>query len=269
MVLPKSLSLLTALAAALGCARGGSKAVDRSSGEIPSVCAARVAPGSMRIDGRLDESAWRQAGETGAFVDPGSGRPSSASKVNASARVAWDEASLYLAVVVEDRAPSSPFSREEVDPHLWERASAVEVMLQPGDPGDNRDYYELQVDINGAVWDTRFDDYNAPIERAQGLVRFGHQEWSSKVERAVEIDKAAGRYAVEIAWPWASIAGARAPVPPREGDLWRVNLYSFRDGQREAMAFSPILGQGNFHRASRWGRLRFAGSAANSACSAR
>jgi hypothetical protein len=269
MVLPKSLALLAALAAALGCARSGSKSVDRSSGEIPSVCAPRVAPGSMRIDGRLDESAWRQAGETGAFVDPGSGRPSSASKVNASARVAWDEASLYLAVVVEDRAPSSPFSRGEVDPHLWERASAVEVMLQPGDPGDNRDYYELQVDINGAVWDTRFDDYNAPIERAEGSVRFGHQEWSSKVQRAVEIDPTAGRYAVEIAWPWASIAGARAPVPPREGDVWRVNLYSFRDGQREAMAFSPILNQGNFHRASRWGRLRFAGSAANAACSAR
>jgi hypothetical protein len=47
---------------------------------------------------------------------------------------------------------------------------------------------------------------------------------------------------------------------PSQGDVWRVNLYSFRDGQRQALAWSPILGEGNFHRASRFGRLRFAAS---------
>lgn len=261
----KILTCLAAVALALGCARKAPAPVDRSSGEIAAVCAPRAAAGAIQVDGRLGEGVWSQAGETGAFVGPGDGRPWSASKVNASARVLWDEANLYLAVTVEDREPSSPFSRDEVDPHLWERASAVEVMLQPGDFGDNRDYFELQVDVNGAVWDTRFDDYNAPIVRSPEGTRFGRQEWSSKVQRAVEIDRARGRYTVELAWPFASVAGARAPVPPREGDVWRINLYSFRDGQREAMAFSPILGQGNFHRASRWGRLRFGGSSCGAA----
>jgi hypothetical protein len=36
-----------------------------------------------------------------------------------------------------------------------------------------------------------------------------------------------------------------------------MNLYSFRDGQADAMSWSPLLGQGNFHRSSRFGRLRF------------
>ncbi len=255
-----TLACLFGAALALGCARKGPPPVDRSGGEIPSVCAARAPAGAVRVDGRLGEGAWSLAGETFAFVGPGDGRPSKDSKVNASARVLWDEANLYLAVVVEDGEPTSPFARDEVDPHLWERASAVEVMLQPGDFGDNRDYFELQVDVNGAVWDTRFDDYNAPIVRAPEGTRFGHQEWDSKVQRAVEVDRAKGRYSVEIAWPWASLAGARVPVPPRLGDIWRINLYSFRDGQSEAMSFSPILGQGNFHRASRWGRLRFGGA---------
>ncbi|MCU1282490.1 MAG: hypothetical protein JWM53_6036, partial [bacterium] len=62
---------------------------------------------------------------------------------------------------------------------------------------------------------------------------------------------------VEVKLPWRAIAGARVAVPPRPGDVWRLNLYSFRDGQRHALAWSPLRGQGNFHRASRFGRVRF------------
>jgi hypothetical protein len=46
-------------------------------------------------------------------------------------------------------------------------------------------------------------------------------------------------------------------VPPRPGDTWRINLYSFRDGQRAALAWSPTLRRGNFHKASRFGRVVF------------
>lgn len=85
--------------------------------------------------------------------------------------------------------------------------------------------------------------------------RYGHQEWASGVERGVTIEP--GRWVVELALPFASLAPARTQLPPRPGDAWRANLYAFRDGQREASAWSPLLGQGNFHRAARWGRLRF------------
>jgi hypothetical protein len=34
-------------------------------------------------------------------------------------------------------------------------------------------------------------------------------------------------------------------------------LYSFRDGQSQALAWSPLRREGNFHRAKRFGRLRF------------
>jgi hypothetical protein len=36
-----------------------------------------------------------------------------------------------------------------------------------------------------------------------------------------------------------------------------MNFYSFRDGQRDSLAWSPIQGQGNFHRAARFGRVTF------------
>jgi hypothetical protein len=256
--------LLIALFAASACAKRSPlvfDGADRSGGALPSIVALRVGPGAISVDGKLDEAPWQRAASSGPFVDPGHGRPVPASPVNAHARLAWSAEHLYVALVVYDRDPAAPFGRDDVDPHLWERASAIELMLQPGDHGDNRAYYEVQVDTVGAVWDTRFDDYNQPITGAPGQRRFGHQDWRSGLRRAATVDRTAGSYAIELALPWRALApsiGTRARVPPSVGDAWRMNLYSFRDGQREALAWSPILGQGNFHRASRFGRLRFA-----------
>jgi len=181
------------------------------------------------------------------------------SPVQASAKVAWSASDLYFAFVVGDARPTSPFARDAVDPHLWERSSAVELMIQPGDPGDNRDYYEVQVDVGGAIWDTRFDDYNAPLGGGPDprTKTFGHQDWTSGTRRATAIHASGGNYAVEIAIPWSALSSGRTASPPRAGDTWRVNMYSFRDGQRESLAWSPILGEGNFHRASRFGRVTF------------
>lgn len=241
--------------AGLGCSRPetSSSGIDRSDGRVPEFVVPAVAAGSIRIDGRLDD--WPEAPSTGAFVSPGDGRPVSRSKVPASARLARDDTRLLLAVEVHDVEASSPFGRDEVDPHIWERASGVELMLQPGDGGDNRDYFEVQICAAGAVWDTRFDDYNQPVTGSGAARRYGHQEWQSGAERAVSVEP--GRWVVELALPFASLAPSRAALPPRPNDVWRANLYAFRDGQREASAWSPILGQGNFHRSTRWGRLRF------------
>lgn len=212
------------------------------------------APSPVTIDGKLDEAAWAGATPLGPFVDPGSGERAS-SPVEGFARVLWDDAKLYLGFVVRDRSPSSPFGRDSVDPHIWEKSSAVEIMIQPGDPGDNRDYYELQVDVQGAVFDTRWDDYNVPIGSAAGDKTFGHMDWSSKMERAVHVQDGSF-YSVEVAIPWTSFRPWRVAIPPKAGDVWRLDLYSFRDGQRQSLAWSPIRGQGNFHRSSRWGRVR-------------
>ncbi len=209
------------------------------------------------IDGKLDDAAWGSAARTAAFVHPGSGALVEASPVAAFARLSWDEDKLYVGVVVQDDSPTTAFPRDAQDPHLWERSSAVELMIQPGDPGDNREYYELQVDTEGAVFDTRWDDYNRPITGGpdEATKRFGHMEWSSGMERAAFVGK--GFYAIEFAIPWLTIASGRVAVPPKPGDTWRLNLYSFRDGQRQALSWSPIRGKGNFHKSSQWGRVRF------------
>jgi hypothetical protein len=253
---------LLALLAVAGCQRtdptwarpgaphSGDASIDGAPVGVPRAAAPPV------IDGALDDAAWLGAATLGPFVDPGMGGPASDSPVATFARITWDERALYLAFVVRDRHPISPFHREDVDPHVWGASSGIEMMLQPGDPGDNRDYYELQIDVAGAVFDSHFDDYNQPINGVGPTRTFGHQDWSSQVARAIKIVD--GRlYTVEVALPWAALAPARVPVPPRMGDIWRVNLYAFRDGQRHAVAWSPLRGQGNFHRSARFGRIRF------------
>lgn len=251
------LPLTLFIALSLGCGRSQQLGdeVDLSDGALPLLRVPR-APSPPTIDGKLDEPVWRTAARTPPFVQPRSGKPARGSAVPAALRVAYDDTHLFVAMEVLDAQASSPFLRDEEDPQLWSRASAIELMIAPGPFDDNRDYFELQIDVGGAVWDTRFDDYNAPITSLpDGGKRFGHQDWRSGVERATT--KSARGYVVELALPFASLRTRRVASAPKPGDIWRMNAYSFRDGQRDSLAWSPTLGQGNFHKASRFGKLHF------------
>ncbi len=230
--------------------------------EVPKLTAPKYGANTIKVDGKLDEKAWETAGFSGPFVGPGDGKTPSDHPVNGAAKVLWDDANLYVGFVVEDKEPASPFKATDKDPRIWEKSSAVELMIQPGNPGDNKDYFELQVDVNGAIFDTRWDDLNVPMAGGPEEEKkiFGHMDWSSNLKQAVVVDKNKKNYTVEIAIPWASFkARAGIAIPPKPGDVWRVNLYSFKDGQRAALAWSPLLGQGNFHKSSRFGEITFAG----------
>jgi hypothetical protein len=221
---------------------------------VPELAVTRVVEGTIRVDGDLSE--WASVAGTGPLVHPGDGRAVPDSPVAGDVKVAWDATGLHVAFSVSDARAESPFSETDVDPHLWEKASAVEIMLQPGDPGDNREYYEIQIDIHGAVWDTRFDDYNRPVTGEGAERQFGHQAWSAKLERKAVVTPGTG-YVLEATLPWASLSSTRTAIPPAAGSVWRANFYTFRDGQRQALAWSPLHRQGNFHRASRFGKLKF------------
>jgi hypothetical protein len=211
---------------------------------------------ARRAASELDEPAWEQAAKTGAFVGARSGRPQPG-PLQGEARVFWDDAFLYVAIDIKDETVRGGFPADATDPHLWERDTA-ELMLDP-DGADNRDYYELQINPQGLVFDSRFDDYNAPRGGPAGP--FGHQTWSSQVERAVKVrgtldddsDRDAG-YVVEARIPWASFDKATR-APPADGDGWKVNFYAMQDNA--GVAWSPILGEGNFHRVRHFGEITF------------
>lgn len=228
--------------------------------KIPELRVDRLAKGaSIKIDGKLDEEAWKTAANTGAFVNVKSGKRDPKSDVQGSAKLTWDEDALYIGFEVDDENVVGGFDKGTKDPHLWTK-DTVEIMIDPDGNGDNKDYYELQVNPQNLVFDSQFDDYNEPKGGPDGP--FGHQEWSSKLTSAVTIngtldkdgDKDKG-YTVEIKLPWKSLDKAKT-VPPEVGQRWRMNFYAMQNNG--GVAWAPIRGKGNFHKASQFGKILWA-----------
>jgi hypothetical protein len=226
---------------------------------VPELEIARLAKGAaVRIDGKLDDAAWKDAAVTPAFVNVTSGNPDDESPVQGNAKLLWDDKALYLGVSVKDEDVEGGFDKAAKDPHLWTK-DCVEIMIDPEGDGDNVDYYEIQINPQNLVFDSRFDAYNKPRVEPDGP--FGNQDWSAKLESAVDVqgtldngDDEDQGYSVEARIPWSSFDKAKA-VPPKPGDAWRMNLYAMHDNS--GVAWSPILGQGNFHRATRFARVRW------------
>jgi hypothetical protein len=236
---------------------GGGK--EKAEAKVPELRVDRLAKGQkIKIDGKLDEEAWKSAASTPNFVNVQTGEADPKSPVQGKAKLTWDEQNLYVAFEVKDIKLVGGFDKTAKDPHLWTK-DTVELMIDPDGNGDNKDYYEIQVGPQNLVFDSRFDDYNKPNGGKDGP--FGNQDWSAKLESAVVLDGTLDDedddkgYTVEIKIPWQSFDKAKA-VPPALGQTWRINLYAMQDNG--GVAWSPILGQGNFHKASRFGRILFA-----------
>lgn len=224
---------------------------------VPELRVDKLEKGTKIVpDGKLDEEAWKSAATTGAFVDVRSGMPNTAFPVKGSVKLLWDETNLYLGFEVTDTNVVGGFDKKEKDPHLWTK-DTVEIMVDPDGDGDNKDYYEIQVNPQGLVFDSQFDDYNSPKKDPDGP--FGHQDWEAKLKPGVVVDGTLDKtddtdkgYVVELAMPWKSFSKAKQ-TPPKIGDVWRMNFYAMQDNG--GVSWSSIRNQGNFHKASRFGKI--------------
>jgi hypothetical protein len=255
---PALLALLL-VAVVLGCS-SGEPTKGTSSVAVPFAAPTADVPfietADVVLDGALNEEAWAKAATVGPFVGARNGRPLPG-PLQGNAKLFWTDTHLYVAFEIQDDTVRGGFPDNAVDPHLWERDTA-ELMIDP-DGADNRDYYELQINPQGLVFDSRFDDYNQPKGGPAGP--FGHETWSSGVERRVLIhgsidddtDSDKG-YTIEARIPFASFDRAKRS-PPAAGDTWKVNLYAMQDNG--GVAWSPILGEGNFHTVRHFGQVTF------------
>ncbi|MDW8104841.1 MAG: carbohydrate-binding family 9-like protein [Armatimonadota bacterium] len=218
------------------------------------------------IDGKLDDDAWRDAAWTEDFVDiEGDVRPRP--RFRTRAKMLWDDQYFYVGAEMEE-------------PHVWatltQRDAIIfqdndfEVFIDPD--GDNHDYYEIEINALNTVWDLRL----AKPYRDGGLAI---SEWDIPgLKTAVHIDGTLNDprdtdrgWSVEIAIPWKPLAEyARCPVPPRDGDQWRVNfsrvewLVRVVEGRYEKVPNTPEdnwvwtpQGAIDMHRPERWGYVQF------------
>ncbi len=247
------------------------------SGQNPSPLTYTVVPASTppAIDGRLDDAAWSAAPWTADFVDiEGPSRP--APTYRTRVKMLWDSVYLYVAAELEE-------------PHVWatltERDAVIfhdndfEVFIDPD--GDTYEYYELEINALGTVWDlflTRpYREGGRAIDAwdIRGLVHGVHVDGTLNDPS----DRDRG-WSVELALPWSVLEEAASHRgPPHPGETWRINFSRVEwdthvEEGRYVKELDPETGRPlpehnwvwtpqweiNMHAPEHWGRVTFAGA---------
>ena len=220
----------------------------------------RKTPKPLKIDGKLDEAAWKAAPSTGLFVNTMNGE---GQKPDTQAKLLWDSQNLYIAFENVDSDIWGDLTAR--DSKLWTQ-EMVEVMVDAN--GDGKGYIELQVAPNGTIFDTYLPTYRK-YEDSLDPKRKPY-DWNSKMKAAVKVDGTLNKHddqdkgwTVEIALPMADVNGLDKDgikVPPALGDKWRANFFRMDSGKdpkvQTAMGWSAPL-VGDFHKLDRFGELVF------------
>lgn len=227
-----------------------------------------------KIDGLLDETAWRSAAWSDPFVDiEGSAKP--APSQTTRVKMIWDAEYFYIGA-------------ELAETHLWAtltqhdsvifRDNDFEVFIDPN--GDNHEYYELELNVLGTTWDLLLPrPYKDEGKAVNGWEIAG-------MKSAVHLDGTLNNpsdtdrgWSVELALPWKALGElARRPSPPGDGDQWRVNFsrvqwqltpkgksYEKVPGTKEANWVWSPQGVIDMHRPERWGYVQFSTGAPGTA----
>jgi hypothetical protein len=230
------------------------------------VCYRTATP--IRVDGRLDDAAWRTAPWTDDFVDiEGDAKPRPALRTRA--KMLWDDTYFYVGA-------------ELVEPHLWATLTAhdavifhdndFEVFIDPN--GDNHEYYEFEINALGTTWDLLlprpYKDGGKPVNSWEipGMKSAVHVDGT--LNDARDTDRA---WSVELAFPWTVLGElARRPSPPHDGDQWRVNFSRVEWSPLEVVGRAYRKGTNakdanwvwspqhvvDMHRPETWGYVQFA-----------
>lgn len=251
--------LAFAALAALAAGPAGAQPVPRS-----YVCYRTTRP--PRLNGSLDDAAWRAAPWSAAFVDiEGDGKP--APRFRTRMKMLWDDRYLYVGAELEE-------------PHVWatitERDAVIfhdndfEMFIDPD--GDAKDYAELEINALNTVWDLFLavpyrDGGHADNDWNIAGLRTGVQV-SGTLNDPADTDSG---WTVALAIPWASLEQAsHTRSAPQPGDRWRINYsrvewrtdvvdgtYRKVAGLREDNWVWSPQGVIDMHQPEHWGSVEF------------
>ncbi len=219
--------------------------------DLPRYTVYRVSS-PIRINARLDKLAWRDAPSAGEFTSLDRQNQGLEQTV---ARLLWDDENLYVSYLCHDRHISA-YVTERHGP--VSRDDCVEIFISPN-PEKVRNYYTFEINAIGTMLnqcrtDWRRGELNWDPEGVR--CRTSYQGINRKDE-----DPSDEHWIVELAIPFRNFSRDATRVPPRAGDLWRLNLN--RTGgitNKRASTWSPIpIGVRSFHVPEAFGWVRFAG----------
>ena len=183
-----------------------------------------------KIDGKLDDAAWKKAGDLGELVvyDKKT-KEKSLPKYPASVRIGYDSENLYLAYHCTEKDVGDLIgAAEERDGPVW-RGDAVEFAFLPD--MKSPDFVHLILGANKQVYDAFAGD----------------AAWTSRARFAIDKGGQEGPWAVEVAIPWPDLR-----VTPQSGKLYlgnvmRDNAYTRGSGWHADNVYStwyPIVAGG-------------------------
>ena len=216
---------------------------------------ARRSSQPLKIDGKLTEESWLQAGASNPFVDLVSGKPT---LYETTIKVLWDDQYLYVGYEVEEPNVKAKFLNR--DDLIWQD-NDVELFL-----AFDHSYYEFEINAHGTIYEGLFvwqNEYKKkgfnqvpeiniedPDVRHQPFNGVGYpnhprgKRWAfldwdfPGLKSAVHVkgtlnddsDQDTG-WTVELAIPWSGMKtlslGDDRPIPPVEGDQWRMDFSRF------------------------------------------
>ncbi|MEM0962981.1 MAG: DUF5916 domain-containing protein [Bacteroidota bacterium] len=230
--------LLALAALALACAApaGAQATAPDDERERPTVQAARISDGAIRLDGRLAEAAWQVVPVASGFlqVEPDAGAPAD---LGTEVRVAFDGRALYVGAVMYDSLGAEGLRVRDLrrDFDYFDN-DHVSVTLDPF--GDRRNATSFQVTPFGALRDLQVRD-GVDFNRDWDGV------WDARTTRSDS------GWTAEIAIPWATLR-----YPAATGtQAWGMQLS--RNGRRanELSAWSPWPRQFNVYHMAFAGTL--------------
>jgi hypothetical protein len=221
----------------------------------------------IQIDGRLDEPSWRMAPRSTPFVDIVTGEPA---WYDTRVALLWDDDFLYFGFTAEE--PDVWATLTERDSPIYED-NDLEVFIGAKDA-----YYEFEINALNTIYEVfwiwkdamgpgspyagkhEWDPRAHKVMTLEGIgghihprgERWGLMDWDFPgLRHAVHIDGTLNRHedrdqgwTAELAFPWKGFYGLAdgRPLPPRDGDVWRVDCSRFEQKDRQGRKLARSAG---------------------------
>ena len=174
----------------------------------------------LEIDGYLNEAAWLASDWSEDFIDiEGDVHP--APRWRTRVKMLWDDTHLYIGAQLEEPDVWGTITQRDA---VIYKDNDFEVFIDPD--GDTYNYYELEVNALGTVWDLflpkPYRDGGKAVDSwdIEGLQAAVHVQGT--INDPSDRDDL---WTVELAFPWSALTEhAPGKRVPRTGERWRVNF---------------------------------------------
>ena len=209
----------------------------------------------VKVDGKLDDPAWKKAPWTDDFIDiEGGSKPTP--RFRTRAKLLWDDSYLYIGAELQEPDVTATLVRHD---SVIFRDNDFEVFLKPSPL--HTGYFEFEINALNTSWDLYLnksyreggkpdDSWEIPGLKTAVTIQ-------GTLNDSTQKDKS---WTVELAIPWTAFASRLPVTRPLLGSEWRINFsrVEWTTGQKreDNWVWSP-QGVINMHVPDRWGVVHF------------